>query len=278
MQEWLDGGWKTFLDDFSLPHVIVLILASLMIIGLSFAYYLQNRNFKVKDKPKRYSILVEKFVDMVKAMVLETFGPRFIKYTPYFIFLFGFLFILNIFQIFDISEATSSYTVPLTLGLITWISSIFCAVKYQKLSFLKHLCFCITVKKKKIPLLPNPIEIMGKFTPLISISFRIWGNIIAGAIIYSVIYWALGSIAENIEIVPIIIGAILIIPALTGYLSLFVGYIQAYVFTLLSMTYISMPIEEGLVEHAKQEQEKLLKKQKNVDNLKLKNDNISIQE
>lgn len=268
MQEWLNGSWSTFLDDFSLPHVIVLILASLMIIGLSFAYYLQNRRYKVKDKPKSYSILIEKFIDMVKAMVLETFGPRFIKYTPYFIFLFVFLFILNIFQIFGISEATTSYTVPLTLGFITWVSSIFCAIKYQKLSFLKKLCFCITVKKKKIPILINPIQVMGQFTPLISISFRIWGNIIAGAIIYAVIYWAIGSIASNLAVVPIIIGGILVIPAITGYLSLFVGYIQAYVFTLLSMTYISMPIEEGLDSQAKLKNEKILKQQKKVDNLK----------
>ncbi len=268
MQEWLNGSWSTFLDDFSLPHVIVLILASLMIIGLSFAYYLQNRRYKVKDKPKSYSILIEKFIDMVKAMVLETFGPRFIKYTPYFIFLFVFLFILNIFQIFGISEATTSYTVPLTLGFITWVSSIFCAIKYQKLSFLKKLCFCITVKKKKIPILINPIQVMGQFTPLISISFRIWGNIIAGAIIYAVIYWAIGLIASNLAVVPIIIGGILVIPAITGYLSLFVGYIQAYVFTLLSMTYISMPIEEGLDSQAKLKNEKILKQQKKVDNLK----------
>ena len=48
----------------------------------------------------------------------------------------------------------------------------------------------------------------------------------------------------------------------TAYLSLFTGYIQAYVFTLLSITYISMPINEGIELEEIKKEKKLLKQQK----------------
>ncbi len=252
MDQWMSSGWNTFLDDFSLPHIVVIILATLIILSLLITYYVQNKNYNVKDKPKTFSIGMEKLVDFVKTMVVESFGPSFVKLTPFFIFLFFFLFVLNIFAIFGIKEATTSYTVPLTIGFMTWITSIFYGVKYQRLSFLKKLCFCIKVKGKKIPIMVNPIEVMGVFTPLISLTFRIWGNIIAGAIIYSVLYWALGALSSSFAMVSIIIGGVVIMPLFMGYLSLFIGYIQAYVFTLLSITYVSMPINEALNEELEQ--------------------------
>ena len=79
-----------------------------------------------------------------------------------------------------------------------------------------------------------PLNVVGKFAELISITFRIFGNIFGGAIIMSVVS---GLICHFL--VPI---------GMYGYFSVFCGTIQAFVFTMLATTYISMEAAEEVPE------------------------------
>ena len=80
-----------------------------------------------------------------------------------------------------------------------------------------------------------PLNVVGKIAELISISFRIFGNIFGGAIIMSVVS---GLICYFL--VPI---------GMYGYFSVFCGTIQAFVFTMLATTYISMEAAEEVEEN-----------------------------
>ena len=75
-----------------------------------------------------------------------------------------------------------------------------------------------------------PLNVVGKVAELISISFRIFGNIFGGAIIMSVV-----SGLVFYFLVPI---------GMYGYFCLFTGTVQAFVFTMLATTYISMEAAE----------------------------------
>jgi F-type H+-transporting ATPase subunit a len=79
-----------------------------------------------------------------------------------------------------------------------------------------------------------PLNVVGKLAELISISFRIFGNIFGGAIIMSVVSGLLYHF-----LVPI---------GMYGYFSVFCGTIQAFVFTMLATTYISMEAAEEVRE------------------------------
>ncbi len=81
-----------------------------------------------------------------------------------------------------------------------------------------------------------PLNVVGKIAELISISFRIFGNIFGGAIIMSVV-----SGLIYYFLVPI---------GMYGYFSVFCGTIQAFVFTMLATTYISMEAAEEVEEEA----------------------------
>lgn len=70
-----------------------------------------------------------------------------------------------------------------------------------------------------------PLNIVGKAAEIISISFRLFGNIFGGAVIISVVS---GLIYHFI--LP---------PFLYGFFGVFVGTVQAFVFTMLALTYIS---------------------------------------
>ena len=78
------------------------------------------------------------------------------------------------------------------------------------------------------PLLLSPINIIGEFAVPLSLSLRLFGNVMSGTVMMGLIYGLLPP--------PITTG----IPSvLHVYFDLFSGCIQAYVFCMLSMVYIS---------------------------------------
>lgn len=81
-----------------------------------------------------------------------------------------------------------------------------------------------------------PLNVIGKFAEILSMSFRLFGNIFGGAIIITL----LGSMVNYI-VLPII---------LKGFMGIFVGTIQAFVFAMLALTYITVEIQEDELEEA----------------------------
>ena len=75
-----------------------------------------------------------------------------------------------------------------------------------------------------------PLNVVGEIAKGVSLSFRLFGNILGGAIIVTVISYLI-----KYTIVPV---------GLNLFFGLFVGTIQAFVFTMLSMTYIAVAIAD----------------------------------
>ena len=86
-----------------------------------------------------------------------------------------------------------------------------------------------------------PLNIVGKLSSIISISFRLFGNIFGGAIITKLYFTAIrGSII--LELLGILSGTNFLIIA---FFTLFEGLLQAFVFAMLTLTYISLGTQEG---------------------------------
>jgi F-type H+-transporting ATPase subunit a len=87
----------------------------------------------------------------------------------------------------------------------------------------------------------NPINIAGQFAPLISISFRLWGNIFAGSLIIAMVLSATSSTVDSI--LPFeffdFFGLFALLP-LHLYFDILSGVIQTLVFCLLTMVYWKM--------------------------------------
>ncbi len=250
MDKWAPGNfWQS-----PVVGIIFSILVVTTILLVVFGcYYAKVKKMDVKQYDSKLVIVVDSVVDTCKKIVIDNLGYKFIKYTPYIIFLLSYLFVSNMLALFGLKETTTSYTVPLTLGLITWITSIVLSIKYQKMSYLKSFLVGLKIKGKHFYFMVNPFAIIGKITPLISLTFRIWGNIIAGSIIYSVLFWACGALSETNPAIPIfLIGGVIVMPFMLAYLTLFTGGVQAYVFVLLTATYWSLGIygDEGISEEA----------------------------
>lgn len=211
-------------------QIFTLILVVLVLVTLSIVIYLKVKKQKVDEAPKGVLLIAEQYVGMISKMYEEGAG-QLQKPAPYIFTLITFLGVGNIFGVFGLSSITSSYSVALLLALITWIGTYVIGLTYHRFRFFKKWL--------------NPIDFIGQFAPLISLSFRIFGNIVGGSIIVYLLYTVTGTMWGYIPFIgEVNILGSLIAPAFHVYFDLFGALVQAYVFTLLTLTYWSMEAGE----------------------------------
>lgn len=198
-------------------HVCVLIVF-LILIGFAIA---ANRAMKhASDVPTGFQNVVELVVEMLDGMVKGSMGNSASKFANYIGTIFIFILISNISGLFGLRPPTADYGVTLPLGLMTFALIHFNKFKYQKVSgVIKGLCDPWPIWA--------PINIIGDVAVPISLSLRLFANVLSGTVMMALIYGLLSKVA------------IIWPAALHVYFDLFSGAIQTYVFCMLTMTYIT---------------------------------------
>ena len=219
-------------------------LLAVTLILITAAYFL-GRN--LTKRPGRLQVVTEKLVTMLYNLVSDTMGSHNLKFAPY----IGTLFLssivgtlLGMTQLFRSTTADLSVTMAwalVTTGMV-WYSNI------------KNFGFKAWLKGFTEPIaIMTPMNIVSEIAQPISLAFRHFGNVAGGNVLTALIYTALaglsnlalGWISAELALLPIFqIG----IPAfLSIYFDLFSGFVQAFVFSLLTMVYVGAacpPIEE----------------------------------
>ena len=198
-------------------HVCLLIIM-LVLIGFAIA---ANRAMKrASEVPGFFQKIVVMVVETLDGMINNVMGRNAVKFANYIGTIFIFILICNISGLFGLRPPTADYGVTLPLGLLTLTLIFFNKLKYQKVSgFLKGLC-------EPWPIWA-PINIIGDVAVPISLSLRLFANVLSGTVMMALVYGLLKWFAV---IWP---------AALHVYFDLFSGAIQTYVFCMLTMTYIS---------------------------------------
>ena len=177
---------------------------------------------KFKDVPEtKLQAFVEAFVEFIYNVARDTMGERNIGLAPYTGSLGLLIMLSNIMGMFGVEKPpTSDYSVTLGLALAT-----FFVVQYHQ--FKAHtLKGYVKEIFEPIPLL-FPLNLLDKFTPILSMSLRLFGNVTAGVIIMGLIYEALrGMNVYTMAIIPI---------PFHFYFDIFDGFIQTLVFVMLTM-------------------------------------------
>lgn len=198
-------------------HVCVLIVM-LIIIGFCIA---ANRAVKhATEVPGGFQNVVEMIVEMLDHMVGGVMGGQAVRFRNYIGTIFIFILVSNISGLLGLRPPTADYGVTFALGIITFTLIHFNKFKYQKVSgVLKGLC-------NPWPIWA-PINIISDLAVPVSLSLRLFANILSGTAIMALIYALLSKFA------------IIWPAALHVYFDLFSGAIQTYVFCMLTMTYIT---------------------------------------
>lgn len=213
-----------------------IVLFALLILFIPVKYILRQKNSLL-------SFIIINSVKSFKELVLQNIA---VFYRNHFNFIFSlFIFILacNLIAIIPfVEEPTSDVNTTLALGIISFM--------YVQISMIRAHGWLAYVKEYFAPFfLLFPLNVIGELAKIISLSFRLFGNIFGGSII-SRLWAAAASTSIITELLAIFTGINLIIVI---FFILFEGFIQAFVFTMLTLTYLSVAIqneEEEIEEEA----------------------------
>lgn len=142
------------------------------------------------------------------------------KYGPLVVALFLFLTLSNWLGIIPhLDEPTKDLNTPLALGIMGFVIAHFVGIRSKG--------FKAYIWEYFQPfIIMMPLNLIGELAKIVSISFRLFGNIMGGAII--------------ILVVSHLTYSVLLPPFLNAFFGMFVGTIQAFVFTMLTIVYISV--------------------------------------
>ena len=201
-------------------HACILIVMAIMITFFIIA----NRILKkATDVPGAGQNVIELIVELLEGMVQGSMGkwaPGFVNYIGT---IFIFILISNISGLLGLRPPTADYGTTLCLGLITFSLIHINTFKHQSLKQI-WIDKCSPLP----PWLPIwlPINLISDIAVPISLSLRLFANVLSGTVMMALIYGLLGVIATAWP------------AALHVYFDLFSGAIQTYVFCMLTMTYI----------------------------------------
>ena len=198
-------------------------LAIVMVVLIVFAI-VANRKIKKADPTKAPSgflnvleLLVETLDNLVKDNMGRVLAPRFRNYIGV---LFMLILTCNLSGLFGLRPPTADYGITLPLALITFVMIQYQGCKWQKMNKIKGLFEPI--------FLFFPVNLISEFATPISMSLRLFANILSGTMMMALIYGLLPKVAT------------LVWPAaLHAYMDVFAGALQAYVFAMLTMVFIA---------------------------------------
>jgi len=171
--------------------------------------------------PGAFQVLGELFVSKLNDLTEDALGKEMARtYAPMISALFMFLVLCNWIGIIPhLEEPTKDLNTPLSLGVMGFFIAHYVGIKSKGLK-------AYTKEYFEPFIIMMPLNLIGEVAKIVSISFRLFGNIMGGAIIILVVSYLTWSI-----VLP---------PFLNAFFGLFVGAIQAFVFTMLTVVYISV--------------------------------------
>ena len=202
-----------------------------MLILIGFAVAANRCMAKATEVPGGFQNVVELIVEKLDGMVnvsMEQSAPKFYNYIGT---VFIFILFSNISGLLGLRPPTADYGVTLPLALITFTLIHVNKWKYQKpMTIWEDMCSPLP----KFISLWGPINLISTIAVPISLSLRLFANVLSGTVMMALVYGLLKYFA-------------LIWPAaLHVYFDLFSGAIQTYVFCMLTMTYIDNEIGDGI--------------------------------
>ncbi|MBK8829442.1 MAG: F0F1 ATP synthase subunit A [Saprospiraceae bacterium] len=243
----LFGGGITSFYDFSLTkNVVTMLLISLL---LAWAFFSIAKAYRTRDNmaPKGLQSFVEPIFLFIQDEVAKPFlGHKWEKFLPLLLSLFFFILGLNLFGQIPFlggSNVTGNLGFTAVLALITFIVVTINGNKH----YWSHIVWMPGVPAIIKILILTPVEILGMFIKPFTLMLRLFANITAGHIVVMAfvgLIFMFGKLGESIA--GGVVGAVVSIP-LTIFImaiELLVAFIQAYVFTLLTASYIGAATEE----------------------------------
>ncbi len=202
-----------------------------ILLGFLLILLLPVRFFLLKHKSLARFILlsgISFFVDLCN----QALGHFSFAHFSFITALFLFILSCNIVSIIPwMEEPTKDVNTTLALGFISFFY-------IQTVAIYKHAILTYIKEYFSPFFFMFPLNIVGKLASIVSISFRLFGNIFGGSMIPKIYFGLIqGSLIG--ETIGLVLGFNL---GLMLFFTLFEGFLQAFVFTMLTLTYLSIAV------------------------------------
>jgi F-type H+-transporting ATPase subunit a len=240
-------------DDFLLPPifgeitkpVLQLVLAAIIVYAL-FAYAIRRPALV----PSKAQFLGESFHGIVRnSIARDNIGPEYLKYVPFLTALFAFILVNNLFGIIPLIQfPTFSHPgMPYALALMVWLT--YNVIGIRRHGFVGYLR--VSTWPPDVPwwvrIVLTPIEFLSNILLRpVTLSFRLFGNMFAGHLLLLV--FIIGGEYMLLHSESILLGVLSPFAFALGivftFFEAFVQVVQAYIFTILTASYIGGVLAE----------------------------------
>ncbi|ODS31192.1 MAG: ATP synthase subunit A [Candidatus Scalindua rubra] len=222
---------KLFGIDVSVNKAVIMMWIICILIPCIFMLAVKGRRII----PTRLQSLAEVCIEFLKNMVVENMGKEGLKFFPFIATLFFFILFCNL-----LGKIPGAYTVTSQI-IVTGLFAIIVFIISQIVGLIKHGLKYLKifvpegVPKFILPLIV-PVEIVSMIFRPISLSVRLFANMTAGHTIL-IVFFSMAISLKYIGFIPFLVTV-----PLNG-LEIFIAFIQAYIFTILTCVYIGEAIK-----------------------------------
>lgn len=191
----------------------------IMLIIIVFAIVVRIKLNRFKVIPTGFQNVVEVIVESFDKFSVNTLGKNLSYISPWYFTVFAFILLSSLLSVFGLRAPTADWATTFALALASFILMIFMGFKHRKGKYLKsffepHFIFF-------------PLNLIGELAKPVSLSFRLFGNVLSGTIILT-LYYALTPIFVQFGI-----------PALLhAFFDVLFGALQTYIFVIISLMYV----------------------------------------
>ncbi|MGI6169082.1 MAG: F0F1 ATP synthase subunit A [Christensenellales bacterium] len=191
----------------------------IMLLLIVFAIVVRIMLKKFKEVPKGFQNTIEAGVEIFDNFMRNSAGEKLMPLGKWFFTVFIFILVSNISGVLGFRPPTADWATTFALALATFILIQAMGIRHRKMKYIKSFFE------------PNPIffplNVIGELARPISLSFRLFGNVLAGLILLTLVY----------SITPIFMRFGLPV-VLHAYFDLLSGALQTYIFCILSLMFI----------------------------------------
>ena len=230
---WKDIAFKD--TPFAINKTSLLVMVSSLIILLLFV----GGSRKMKLVPRGLQNVLEMVYEFVdRGITRDVIGNDATRFTPFLGTLFLFILFLNFWEVIPFIQfpPTSRFAIPLFLALMVYVLYWFLGFKHQGIKYLTGHLFPAGVPLA-LYILVTPIELVQiLLVRPFSLAVRLLANMMAGHILLTALALLNAYTLTNAPIIAL--GPFALNVGVTAF-EILVGFLQAYIFTLLTAVYIA---------------------------------------
>lgn len=209
----------------------LLVMISIFGVCLYLTHGLKTRNISKRQH------LAEWIIEKTDNMVSSNMGGFFISFSPFIIAMLALSGFSSLITLFGLYAPTSDLNIVAGWAILVFILITYYKFRCGPLQYMKSFA-------EPVALLA-PMNVISEIATPVSMAFRHYGNVLSGSVISVLIAYALGNLSNLLlGFLPGFLGEIAFlrigIPAvLSIYFDVFSGLLQAYIFAMLTMMYVS---------------------------------------